>query len=467
MSHSTGTGTRTWHASVLTRATVGRRWFSAAFGAVAVLALLAAIGVAVPDYGVYALAAAVALLITGATVYNPAAIPVLAMPALVVVQRVGGASTNLSFSDFALFGAFWAALLLGPRPWSRPMRSLLWLSAFYQVATLFTVIANPYRANTVEWFHAWLSVGGALVVGWAVGRSGHARLGVGLYLGACGILAAATCVQGLTQLAQGNTAAVFLSWPYGMHKNFVGDVLGIAALVVYARPPWLGLSRKVAYPAFWLFVLAIAATQSRQAIVGLGLLVLVVALRRGQGVRHTKLVLLAIIPAGFFVVQVLVDQLSSGNQFNSAYQRISWYQDALVVWNLNQWFGAGLRWWYSGRTPYSFQPPNAELEVLSSAGTVGLVGFLVLMLGALVVVWRISPAYGTLAFAVIASRLVQGQLDLFWVSVQTSVPFVIAGVCVGALARHEAAPPQPDDGAEREGPPVATDERASASPVAA
>jgi len=461
-------GTVTRRLPVADRAVVARRWFAAALGAVAVLALLAAIGVAVPDNGLYALAAAVAVLITGATVYNPVAIPVLAMPALVVVQRVGGAGTNLSFSDFALFGAFWAALLLGPRPYSRPMRSLLWLSAVYQLATLFTVIANPYRANTIEWFHAWLSVAGALVVGWAVGRSGHARVGVSLYLAACGVLAAATCLQGLTQLAHGDTSAVYLSWPYGMHKNFVGDLLGIAALVVYARPPWLGLPRRVTYPAFWLFVLALAATQSRQAIVGLGLLVLVVALRRGQGVRHTKLVLLAIIPAGFFVVQVLVDQLSSGNQFNSAYQRISWYQDALVVWNLNQWFGAGLRWWYSGRTAYSFQPPNAELEVLSSAGTVGLVGFLVLMLGALIVLWRISPVYGTLAFAVVASRLIQGQLDLFWVSVQTSVPFVIAGVCVGALARHEAEPPPPpDDDAEPAGPPAATDERAPASPVAA
>ncbi|MGC5166849.1 O-antigen ligase family protein [Luteimicrobium sp. DT211] len=431
------------------RAAVGRRWLAAAFGAVAVLALLAGIGIAVPGYGVYALAGAAAVLITGATIYNPVAIPVLAMPALVVVQRVGGASTNLSFSDFALFGAFWAALLLGPRPYSHTMRSLLWLSAVYQLATLFTVVANPYRANTVEWFHAWLSVGGALVVGWAVGRSGHARLGVGLYLGACAVLAAATCLQGLTQLAKGDTGAVYLSWPYGMHKNFVGDLLGIAALVVYARPPWLGLPRRITYPAFWLFVIAIAATQSRQAIVGLGLFVLVVALRPRQAVRHSKLVLLAVIPAVFFVVQVLVDQLQSNNEFNSAYQRISWYQDSLVVWNLNQWFGAGLRWWYSGRTPYSFQPPNAELEVLSSAGTIGLVGFLLLMIGGMVVLWRISPVYGTLGFAVVASRLVQGQLDLFWVSVQTSIPFVLVGVCVGALARHEAdSPPRPNDSTE-------------------
>ena len=31
-------------------------------------------------------------------------------------------------------------------------------------------------------------------------------------------------------------------------------------------------------------------------------------------------------------------------------------------------FGAGLRWWYTDRFPVRFQPPNAEIEVLTSAG---------------------------------------------------------------------------------------------------
>jgi hypothetical protein len=422
----------------MSRAARAKVWFTGAFAAIAVLAVLAAVGVAVPRNGLYAVAGAVAVLVTGATIYQPVAIPVLAMPALVVVQRVGGDSTNLSFSDLALFGAFWAALLLGPRPWSRPLRWLLWLSVVYQVATLFTVIANPYRSNTIEWFHAWLSIAGALVVGWAVGRAGFARVGIVLYLIPCFLIALLVCGVALNQLAHGDTEPVFLNWPFFMHKNFTGDVLGIAALVLYARPPWLALPRWFAYGGFWLCIAAIAGSQSRQAIVGLGIAVLVIALRRGQGVHHTKLVLLAVIPAAFFVVQVLQDQLASGNQFNSAYQRLTWFQQSLVVWNQNQWFGAGLRWWYTDRTGFHFQPPQAELEVLSSAGTIGLIGFVVLMVGTLVVLWRVAPQYGTLAFAVVLARLVQGQLDLFWVSIQTSVPFVIAAVCLGALARDEA-----------------------------
>ena len=43
-----------------------------------------------------------------------------------------------------------------------------------------------------------------------------------------------------------------------------------------------------------------------------------------------------------------------------------------------------------------------------------------------------------LLLAVVLSRFVQGQFDLFWVSVQVSLPFVIAGICLGALARAES-----------------------------
>ena len=79
--------------------------------------------------------------------------------------------------------------------------------------------------------------------------------------------------------------------------------------------------------------------------------------------------------------------------------------------------------------------------MLSTAGLVGLAGFLVLMVGSLVVLWRMDPRYGLVAFVVILSRLVQGQLDLFWVAVQTSIPFLIVGICLGAHGRELADQP--------------------------
>jgi hypothetical protein len=135
------------------------------------------------------------------------------------------------------------------------------------------------------------------------------------------------------------------------------------------------------------------------------------------------------------------DQVATGNEFNSFFQRLTWFQESVDVWLRNPVFGVGLRWWYTDRFPVNFQPPNAEMEVLSSAGVVGLVGFLVLMVGALVVLWKVDPRYGTVAVAVLLSRLVQGQLDLFWVAAQTSIPFVVVGVALGAHAHalHEHA----------------------------
>jgi len=144
------------------------------------------------------------------------------------------------------------------------------------------------------------------------------------------------------------------------------------------------------------------------------------------------------VPALVLVATLVRDQVQSGNQFNSVFQRLTWFTDTLEVWAQSPWVGQGLRFWTTGRTSVAFQPPNAELEVLASAGLIGLAAFLLLMIGTLRQLWRLAPAYGTVAFALVLSRLVQSQLDLFWISVQVSVPFALAGAAIGALARSEA-----------------------------
>ena len=75
----------------------------------------------------------------------------------------------------------------------------------------------------------------------------------------------------------------------------------------------------------------------------------------------------------------------------------------------------------------------------TSAGVVGLLAFAVMWLVIVVVLWRVDPAFGTLALAVALSRIVQAQFDLFWVAAQVSIPFAIAGICLGAMARGCAA----------------------------
>ncbi|WP_341359335.1 O-antigen ligase family protein [Georgenia sp. M64] len=394
----------------------------------AVVALLLAAGWFLPERPFVAVALGAVVLAIGLSLVEPAALPLLAMPGMLVVARADLGGVDLSFSDLILAVAFWPAVLLAPRPYSPPMRTLLWFSAAYQASTLFTVIANPALANTVEWFHAWLLVAGALVVGWAVGRRGFARAGLTLLLLTGGLLALVTIGQGVLQFAGGNFSPVYPSWPYGMHKNFVGTALGFVAVIAYARPVWLGWSKRWAMALFWASVAGVILAQSRQALVGIGLGLLVIALRRDPHRRRSKLIVFALVPAVLFVASLIQEDIESGRH-NSLAQRATFLADAWHVWLENPWAGVGLRWWIGAETA---QPPNAELEVLTSAGVVGLAGFLLLMLGGLIVLWRLDPTYGTLAFSILLVRLTQAQFDLFWSAVQVSVPFVVAGICLGA-----------------------------------
>ncbi|NYF99042.1 O-antigen ligase family protein [Janibacter cremeus] len=397
--------------------------------------LAAAIGWVAPGRPAIALACAVAVLLLGVAALQNALVPLLVLPLLYVVARAGYGATDLSVSDAALVIGTATALVFARRPFSREMRNLLWLTAVYQAATLFTVVFNPYVANLLDWVHSWVLVAGALLVGWAVGREGRGSTGLQLMLAAAVVLATWVIGVGLLQVLRGDFQPVYL--PHEMHKNFLGTILGTTALIAYIRPSWLEVGPRTAMVIFWWLVIGIGFTQSRQAITALGVTLIVLVLRTRTDRRRSRAALLAVVPAIAIVLTLVRDQLSSGNIHNSAFQRLEWFEDAIEIWQTQPLVGVGLRWWYTDRFPGGFQPPNAEIEVLTSAGIIGLIGFLVLMVGSIVVLWRMPPTYGMLAVLAVLSRFVQGQLDLFWVAAQTSVPFVIAGICLGACAKHE------------------------------
>ncbi|MGH3588131.1 MAG: O-antigen ligase family protein, partial [Pseudonocardia sp.] len=387
-------------------------------------------------------AATAVVVLVGVTFYDPSMVAVVAMPTFVVAERVGGDTLNMTLSDVTMFAVFWVALLFSTRPFTPALRSMLWLSAIYQFSTLFAVIATPFRQNTVEWFHAWLLVGGALVVGWAVGRAGRATLGLTLVTAIVLVIALTACAVAAAQLAQGITTAAYPSWPFPMHKNLAGPIFMSVALLAFVRQPWLHWPAWFRVPTFYVLVLGMLAAQSRQAIVGLGVGLVVLALRPGHGPRVGQLLmLLTKIPAAAFVASRVQEDLTGDDPFNSTAFRAVGIEGGFDVWRESPWFGAGLRWWTAGPEP-GFQPPNAVAEVLSSVGAVGLAGFAVLMLGTIVVAWRMDPRYGTLAVALLASRLVSSQFDQFWVSIIVSLPFLLVGVCLGAEG-YEKAPGTP------------------------
>ncbi len=389
-----------------------------------------------------ATAAAVAGLVVGAvlTGSKPMAIALMAVPALFITQRAGLGTGGLAVSDVALAAGFGTAVLLGDRQFSPPLRMLLWGNLVYQFATLFTVIVNPQAANTIEWFHAWLLISGALILGWALGRGGLGRTALGLMVGATLVLAAGTIFTGIFgYYLRGEIEAVYPAWPWEMHKNAAGTLMSFGILILYVRPPWARFPRRAAWAATAVLAVAIIMTQSRQALIGLIVAILIVV-ARGAKTGHSRWTFLLAIPGIWLIVVTVIDQIESQNEFNSFFQRLDWMRELYALWKLAPIFGHGLRfWYYNPSVPY--QPPQAEFEVATSAGVVGLAGFAAMWLIIVVVLWRVDPMYGTLALAATLSRLVQAQFDLFWVAAQVSVPFAIAGICLGAMARNARQTP--------------------------
>lgn len=404
---------------------------------VVLAALAALVGVTASFNPLVAVSVALVVLAAGLTAVRPMLIPLLTLPTLLIVVRTGAWGVDLSVSDAALAAAVLPAVVLGVRPYSPQMTNILWLTAVYQASTLFTVVANPYTANTVEWLHAWFLTGGALIVGWGVGRAGMARTGIWLIFAMACLLSLTVVVQFAFNAAQGSFGPVYVEWPFAMHKNFTGTTLGVVAAVAYAAPPWLAPNRRLGMAVFWWCVLGVLLSQSGQAIIAMAVALAVTVFRSGQERRRSKLILLAAVPAIWAVVAATRAELASGNVHSSTSQRLTWYADSLEMWQANPIVGVGLRWWYTDRFAVKFQPPNAELEVLTSTGIVGLVGFLTLMIGTLVILWHLGPTYGGMAFAAVLSRFVQGQFDLFWVAVQISLAFAIAGVSLGAKALND------------------------------
>lgn len=403
----------------------------------------------VPNGAVAAIAIACLTVGAVATASEPLAIALMATPALLITERLGFGGVDLTVSDVALAAAFGAAILLGKHDYTTPMRALLWANLVYQFATLFTVILNPFPQNTVEWVHAWMLISGALIVGWVIGRAGKARVAFVLLFVTIGVIAVGTVGTAIAQWIGGNFfEPVYPVWPWGMHKNFAGSMLALGAFIAFINPDWARLSPRWMRYAFWGFLFALLLTQSRQAAIGLAVALVFTIARQRTG-RHVLLMVAIIVPGSILVVQSVIEQVESQNEFNSFYQRVDWLREVYALWKLSPLVGHGLRYWYVHEWA-NFQPPQAEVEVLASAGVVGLTGFIVMWAVILVVLWRVDPRFGMLAFGVMLLRIVQAQFDLFWVAAQVSVPFLIVGICLGAqAAASEAMDDPPPIWAER------------------
>lgn len=400
------------------------------------VALCAGLGVVTVEYETLAIMLAIGVLAIGVVSTDIHILPVLAFPATLVMVRTG----PVSASDLVLIMAILPAVLLYRRGETTPMRGLMWAGIAYHALLVPTLLLNTYLENFLEWFHTLALVLGGLAVGWVVGRNGYARGALTLYVvGAVGIGVAALFTGLLMLVQSGSFGPVYLPF---LHKNFVGNTLAFAFLLLWFRPDWLRWNRHWAVAGLVICAGGIAASGARQSIISVFVVIGILALRsRANGGGKGRWLLLALIPAVLLTWNSVAEQVEEDNPFNSAAQRLEWFGDALDVWRESPLFGVGLRWWYTGDYP-AFQPPNGFLEMLSSAGVVGVIAFLILCVTGLWVVLTLPHQYGQIAAAVMIARFVQGQLDLFWVAGQASIPWMMAGLAVGvmALERSQGVP---------------------------
>lgn len=400
-----------------------------------VLVVAAVVGVMVVRDPEFAVLAAVGVLALGIIAVDPLLVVVLAVPGSLLMGRIGGA---LSIADVVLAIASAIAFIVLRGVGTQPLQPLIWAGIAYLASTLPTLILNQYEANFVEWAHSFVLVIGSMVAGYAIGRLGRARQAIGLYVLACVVLGVVTFFTGLVMFARGEGfGPVFLP---DLHKNFIGGALAVAIVILYARPAWFRWTPKRSWAAIVAMSFGLLASGARQGMIAVIAGILIVSLRPLPDTgRRPKLVWYVSAPVLVAVLALVNDQLETGDQFNSAYQRLNWFERSIQIWETSPVFGVGLRWWYTDSFGDDrFQPPNVEFELLSTVGVVGMLGFFAMFIVAFWAMWRINPAYGTVGAAVIGTRFVQAQFDLYWIAGQASLLWIVAAVCIGVLERDRA-----------------------------
>jgi len=382
----------------------------------------------------YALGLGLAVFALGLFSADPTLVAIAAIPCTFVVARLAGGGANLSVSDGVLFLGTLAALPLLRLDEDPQLGRIAGWNLFYIVSLALTVALNPTRSDFIQWGDRLFLFVGSVLVGWVVARYGRARQAATAFVVFGMAVATWACIESVKLHFH------TVDLPFGQQKNELGDMLSFALLVAQLNPPWIGMPKRLARVASVLCFLGVLASHSRQAMVGIAVVLVVLVLRDPRLRRRSRLLLLGIVPIAVIVYLTAKRELASHNRFNSLHVRFTWYREAFEVWRTAPIFGVGMRWFYTSRYLFHFQPPNAEIEALASTGVVGLLSLVLVFVLALRATWRLPATYSGLAFGALLMRAVQGQFDIFWVTAQADIPWMLVGLALGALTLERLGP---------------------------
>lgn len=415
-----------------------------ALGWAAVVLVGIVVGVAANGGERLALALGGLLLILGLFVADPIVLAVLVLPGSLLLQRVGGAGTNLSVADLLVFMG--ALVCLFQVHWSEApflrqfFRSILW----FQAILLLVVVANPNRYDIIEWFHRFSYLGGSVLVGWTIANYGRTRPALRLFLWGSAIVALISVEQALATHFQP------AQWG-GYQKNSIGAVMWVAVVVAQLRPAWTGLGRTEARVVKYVCFAGLLASQSRQAIISLILAIAVATFLNPDVRRRSKLVLLGCIPLVVGLYYSFSLAARDNPKFNSVSIRFGQIGDALHVWHQSPLLGEGMRFYNLPQYITVTAPPNVLVDNLASTGIVGSLAFFYLVFMTMRTMNRLPRVFGTLGLVILLGHYVDGLFDIFWIGANMIPPLLIAGMSLGAADADRVASGEVGTGARPDG----------------
>ncbi|MCW2616785.1 MAG: O-Antigen ligase [Frankiales bacterium] len=361
---------------------------------------------------------------------QPVILAVLAVPAMfgAVDLGVGG---GLGVSDAVLISASALALPALMRTHVRGATSpVMCLLALYLALLLPSLAANVNAAAVLEWVHRAVLVGSALVVGAWI-RAEHRERSALRAITAAACVVAASAVLGALK---NGFEPVF---PLIYHKNYAGTLLALVLVLVLVLPHVVALRGVLRPLVLLLLTLGTLATQSRGALLGAALGVLIWFFSPGSGPSATGktriLGLLVAVGFGTFASFSVQQQLTAANlETNSAGVRFDVEAATRDLWRDSPVVGVGLRYFNTGDYGRFVTASNNALNSeMAESGIIGTTGFVVLHVGTVIVlVKRRQSPLAAAALAVFSGQLLHGMVDIYWSSGLTPLPFLVAGMAL-------------------------------------
>jgi hypothetical protein len=364
------------------------------------------------------------VLVVGILLADPVLLVVVALPGALLIQRVGGASTNLSLADLLVFVAGLVSLFHVQWRHAGYLKQFLRGVIWYEAALILVVVVHPNRYNIVDWFHRFSFLGASALVGWVIATQGRTRQAFRLYLAGSSVLAVIAMEHAL--------ALHFQPAQWGVYqKNSIGAILWVAVVVAQINPSWAGLGHWEARINKYLCAGGLLACQSRQSwillLAALGLALFLNPELR----RRSRLMLVAAVPTILVLYYSFSVNARVNPKFNSVSIRFEQIGAAIHVWHLSPILGEGMRFYNLPQFITVTAPPNVIVDNLASTGIVGSLAFVFLVWVTMRTMFRLPYALGTLGLVVLFGHYVDGLFDIFWIGVSSIGPIIIAGISLG------------------------------------